>query len=127
MVSNYARGLIDSTRMELTGIAAGMTFAIQHYPGTAMRWYCGNDAAVGETKRVWSRTKADWLCASNTDVGMYLESLPRHLTKCVKAVWSRGHPEERMSTNEYAPADWLNVCCDSLASKVPHGPPIYSS
>jgi len=123
MVSNYARGLIDSTRMELTGIAAGMTFAIQHYPGTAMRWYCDNDAVVGETKRVRSRTKADWLRTSNTDVGMYLESLPRHLTKCEKAVWNRGHPEERMSTNEYVPADWLNECCDSLASKVTHAPP----
>jgi ribonuclease HI len=36
MVSNYARGLIDSTRMELTGIAAGLTFAIQHYPRQPM-------------------------------------------------------------------------------------------
>jgi ribonuclease HI len=48
MVSNYARGPIDSTRMELTGIAAGLTFAIQHYPRQPMTWYCDNDAAVGE-------------------------------------------------------------------------------
>jgi hypothetical protein len=89
-----------------------------------MSWYCDNDAAVGETTKVRNKTQAEWLRASNTDIGMYLESLPRRLTKCVKAVWRRGHPEERMSPEKYTPPDWLNVCCDTLASKVPHGAPI---
>jgi hypothetical protein len=90
-----------------------------------MIWYCDNDAAGGETTKVWNRTQVEWLRASNTDISMvYIESLARHLTKCVKAEWRRGHPEERMSPEKSIHRQtvrlWLNVCCDTLASKAPH-------
>jgi hypothetical protein len=37
--ANSARGLIDSTRMELAGIAAGITYALDKYPNEYITWY----------------------------------------------------------------------------------------
>jgi hypothetical protein len=106
---------------------AGLTFAIQHYPRRQpMTWHCNNDAAVGETTKVRNRTQAEWLRASNTDIDVYLESLPRRLTKHVKAVYgTRRNACEpgRVYTARLA----KRLLCDTLASKIPHGAPIFKA
>jgi hypothetical protein len=119
--TNRARGLIDSTRMEFAGIAAGTTFLLTHYHDRLRTpWYCDSDSAVGELPKLRTRTANQWLAALNTDIGHYLEGLPKGLLRRVQAKWKRGHPELRMDMDQYQIHDWMNVACDALTSQVPH-------
>ena len=118
--ANSARGLIDSTRMELAGIAAGITYALDKYPNEYITWYCDNESAVNEIPKIKHRSTRQWLAACNTDIGEYLADLPRAKINKITVVWKRGHPEDRMETHEYALHDRINVCVDDLASAVPH-------
>ena len=119
--ANRARGLIDSTRMEFAGIAAGVTFAMTHYADRQLLpWYCDSKSAVGEIPKLHGRTTNQWLAASNTDIGHYLSDLPTQALRRVKVQWRRGHPERRMDTEQYEMHDHMNVACDALASAVPH-------
>jgi len=115
-----ARGLIDSTRMDLAGITAGITYALDKYPSEYITWYCDNELAVNEIPQIKHRSTRQWLAACNTDIGEYLADLPRDKINKITVVWKRGHPEDRMETHEYALHDRINVCVDDLASAVPH-------
>ena len=52
---NRARGLIDATRMEYAGMAAGITYMITTYPNALVEWYCDNKSAVGEIPKLGHR------------------------------------------------------------------------
>jgi hypothetical protein len=84
--------------MELAGIAAGITYAIEKCPEEQMNWYCDSQSAVEEVPKLKHRSIREWLAASNTDISEYLADLPREKLNNFVVTWKRGHPAGAKAT-----------------------------
>ena len=116
IASHATNVLLNTTRMEALGLAAGMSYA-RNWTGR-VKWYIDNKGVIENFWRMPSCVANDWCKMGDRDIFGYIN----HMEGVVLGRWNvkhqEGHVERRkLNSSEWTNEEWGNVEADRVCGR----------